>query len=110
MTTAVEITEFVPKAGMAEQFNAAFCRALPILARQQGVLANWFGPTIEDTGSFFLVVEWASLKDHTEKFRGSADFEAFVDQFRPLLHRLSKVVHILQHAADRPPPPGGRDA
>ena len=106
MTGAIEVTEFVPRGGEAAQFEAAFQHALPVLTRQHGVRRIWFGAVVEGTGSFLLLVEWVSLADHVERFRGSDDFDEFVGHFRSLLDSPAKVLHI---QAD-PVLTAGRDA
>lgn len=48
----------------------------------------------EDEDTFFLLVEWRDLTDHTEKFRNSADFDHFVQPLRRLLREPARVHHI----------------
>ncbi len=46
---------------------------------------------------FLLLVQWETLEDHTEGFRGSADYE----RWRALLHHFYDPFPVVQHYADR---------
>lgn len=94
MSAAIEITEFTVASGQTDRFEQAMREVLPILDRQPGVVRRLFGRTVEERDGFFLLVEWRSLGDHVDRFRGSADFKAFTSQFRSLLASPSRVVHI----------------
>lgn len=94
MTRAIEITEFTISPEQGDRFERALREALPILDRQPGLVRREFGRTLEGRDAFFLLVEWRSLADHVDRFRGSADFAAFTGYFRPLLAKPSRVVHI----------------
>lgn len=99
--SALEVTEFTVDPGNHAAFAAAMRQALPILDRQQGALSIRFGKTVEAGETFFLIVEWRRLEDHTEGFRGSADFDAFVGYFRGLLRGPARVTHVAPAVSGR---------
>ncbi|WP_420751956.1 antibiotic biosynthesis monooxygenase family protein [Rhodococcus sp. O3] len=70
------------KPGMSTEFEAAFAQARQIIARMPGFRRLSLSRCIERPGAYLLLVEWDTLEDHTEGFRGSADYQ----QWRRLLH------------------------
>jgi len=92
----VEITSFEVSKGRESEFRRALIEVLPILVRQHGYIEHEFGVSIERADQFWLIVRWKTLEDHTERFRGSADFEAFVGAFRQFLAEPAAVSHFRQ--------------
>jgi heme-degrading monooxygenase HmoA len=92
--SVIEITFFEVAAGKRDAFQQALFSVLPILAHQPGHKGHAFGPSIENTSGVWLLVQWETLADHVEAFRGSPDFEAFVAAFRPYLSRPAHVSHM----------------
>ncbi len=68
--------------GQADAFRTAFAQAEPIIAAARGYLSHELQRCVEDQNRFLLLVRWARLQDHTEGFRGSADYQ----RWRGLLH------------------------
>ena len=68
--------------GQEEEFEAAFAQAQPLIERQPGFRSLTLSRCLERPGTYLLLVEWERLEDHTEGFRGSADYQ----QWRDLLH------------------------
>ncbi|MBI2168153.1 MAG: antibiotic biosynthesis monooxygenase [Actinobacteria bacterium] len=69
--------------GEGTAFEAAFATASPIIASMPGFLGLRLERCMERADRYLLLVEWERLEDHTEGFRGSAEFE----RWRELLHR-----------------------
>ncbi|MGW1774827.1 antibiotic biosynthesis monooxygenase family protein [Streptomyces sp. NPDC002104] len=81
--------------GQEDAFLAAFARAKPLIAVQKGFrsleLRRCVDPGRESR--FLLQVEWETLADHTEGFRGSAEYE----EWRSLLHRFYSPFPEVEH-------------
>jgi heme-degrading monooxygenase HmoA len=69
--------------GEEDEFLAAFARARPIIAGRPGFVDLSLSRCVERPSEFLLLVRWETLEDHTEGFRGSAEY----DEWRRLLHR-----------------------
>lgn len=83
-------------AGREGDFEAVFRVAEPLLARQRGYLSHSLRRGVEDPSTYLLTVEWETLEDHTEGFRGSADYQ----EWRALLHGFYVAVPPVPHYRD----------
>jgi len=79
--------------GREEDFEAAFAQARHIIASMRGFLAMSLSRSIESPHMYLLLVEWESLEDHTEGFRGSLGYQ----QWRSLLHRFYEPFPVVEH-------------
>ena len=79
--------------GREEDFEAAFAPARHIIASMRGFLAMSLSRSIESPHMYLLLVEWESLEDHTEGFRGSLGYQ----QWRSLLHRFYEPFPVVEH-------------
>jgi heme-degrading monooxygenase HmoA len=68
--------------GLEEDFEAAFATAKPIIAASRGFASLRLLRCIETPHRYLLLVEWETLEDHTEGFRGSANYE----RWKALVH------------------------
>jgi heme-degrading monooxygenase HmoA len=68
--------------GREREFEEAFGRAKNIIAGASGVRSVRLERCLEQPNRYLLLVEWDTLEDHTEGFRGSAAYE----EWRKLLH------------------------
>jgi heme-degrading monooxygenase HmoA len=68
--------------GQTADFEAAFAQAAPIIASMHGYRTHQLRRCIEDPNRYLLLVEWDTLEDHTQGFRGSAEYE----KWKALLH------------------------
>ena len=69
-------------AGRELEFETAFRKASGIIASMNGYISHQLQRCIEHPNQYVLLVNWDSLEDHTEGFRGSAQY----DEWRALLH------------------------
>lgn len=74
-------------------FEAAFTRAKSIIAASPGFRRLTLSRGVENPGTYLLIVEWDSLEDHTEGFRGSAAFQ----EWRDLLHHFYDPFPVVEH-------------
>ena len=81
--------------GQEDSFLAAFTRARPLIACQRGFRSVQLRRCVDEgRGSrFLLLVEWETLEDHTEGFRGSAEYV----QWRELLHHFYDPFPLVEH-------------
>lgn len=94
MILEVAILDLIP--GQETAFEAAFQRAAPILARMRGYQSHQIRRSVERSGRYILLVEWATLEDHTVGFRGAPAYQEwksllhhFYDPFPEVEHYLS---------------------
>ncbi|MFF3004105.1 antibiotic biosynthesis monooxygenase family protein [Kitasatospora sp. NPDC057940] len=81
--------------GQEDEFLAAFAEARPLIAVQRGFRSLQLRRCLDEgRGSRFLLqVEWETLADHTEGFRGSAEYL----RWRELLHRFYRPFPEVEH-------------
>lgn len=73
----LEIAQIDLKAGMDTEFEAAVAKARPLFERASGCGGIELQRSIEKPNRYRLLVQWATLENHTVDFRGSADFQAW---------------------------------
>ena len=66
----------------ADEFEAAFAEARPIIASMPGFRSLSLSRCLETPDTYLLLVGWARLADHIDGFRGSAGYQ----RWRQLLH------------------------
>jgi heme-degrading monooxygenase HmoA len=81
------------RAGMDDEFLAAFSEAKAIISRMSGFRSLTLSRCIERPNVFLLLVEWDCLEDHTIGFRGSSDYQ----RWRELLHRFYEPFPLVEH-------------
>lgn len=79
----------------AEEFEAAFAEALPLIRAMPGVGRVTLSRGIESPGTYLLLVGWETVEHHTEGFRGSAGYA----RWRELLHRFYDPFPVVEHFA-----------
>lgn len=79
--------------GTETAFEAAFARARPLIAASRGFRRLSLSRCLERPGAYLLLVEWDSVEDHTEGFRGSARYT----QWRELLHSFYDPFPAVEH-------------
>ena len=69
-----EIAQIDVKPGMESEFEAGVQKAAPLFQRAKGCTGMALQRSIEQPARYRLVVQWATVENHTVDFRGSADF------------------------------------
>jgi heme-degrading monooxygenase HmoA len=82
--------------GQEDRFEAAFARARTIIAGMSGFRSLRLSRCVERPSVYLLLVEWDRLEDHTEGFRGSAEYQ----EWRRLLHDFYDPLPTVEHFAD----------
>ena len=84
---------FSVKPGQAEDFKAAFPKALPYIAAAKGFVKAEMRQGIESPETFLLLVWWQTLEDHTKGFRESDGFVQWRGVLGPLFASPPAVEH-----------------
>ncbi|VAX00939.1 hypothetical protein MNBD_GAMMA22-967 [hydrothermal vent metagenome] len=81
------------KSGKEAEFETAFTAAQAIISAQDGYLSHQLQKCIEKTNRYILLVNWKTLADHTEGFRGSKGYL----QWKELLHHFYQPFPEVEH-------------
>jgi len=79
--------------GQQAQFEAAFAEARSLITGMPGFLRLSLSRCLERETGYLLLVEWERLEDHTEGFRGSAEYA----RWRELLHHFYDPFPTVEH-------------
>jgi heme-degrading monooxygenase HmoA len=74
-------------------FEAAFEEATALISVMPGFQSLILSASAEQADTYLLLVAWDTLEDHTEGFRGSAEYE----RWRALLHSFYEPFPTVQH-------------
>jgi heme-degrading monooxygenase HmoA len=80
-------------AGEEDRFEEAFGIAQTIISSAPGFRSLRLERCLEVRSRYLLLVEWDQLEDHTEGFRGSAEYQ----EWRRLLHHFYDPFPIVEH-------------
>ncbi len=89
----LEVARLDVRPGMEAEFETTFAEARKIISSQKGFLSLDLKRCIEASNRYLLLVEWETLEDHTEGFRGSADYQ----EWRKLLHHFYDPFPVVEH-------------
>src|SRR5712671_2932365 len=70
----LEIAQIDIKPGMEAEFESGVQKAAPLFKRAKGCAGMELQRSIELPHRYRLFVQWATVENHTDDFRGSADF------------------------------------
>ena len=79
--------------GREAEFEAAFARARPLIAASPGFRSLRLSRCLERPDTYLLLVEWDTVEDHTEGFRGSPAY----GRWRALLHDFHDPFPVVEH-------------
>jgi heme-degrading monooxygenase HmoA len=89
----VEAALLTIRPGSESEFETVFRTAIAVLATSKGYLSHELRRSIETPNRYALRVEWATLEDHTEGFRGSPAFAQWRAHIGPFLDGSPVVEH-----------------
>lgn len=69
-----EVAEIEVKPGLEAEFEKGVAEAKPLFLRARGCSGVRLERSIEKPQRYLLLVQWATVENHTVDFRGSADF------------------------------------
>ncbi|HWJ65888.1 MAG TPA: antibiotic biosynthesis monooxygenase [Nocardioides sp.] len=84
--------------GEEAAFEAAFREARPLISSMAGFRGLTLRRSLESPNLYLLLVEWETVEDHIEGFRGSPQY----DDWRRLLHRFYAPFPVVEHFVDVP--------
>lgn len=79
--------------GREAEFEAAFAEAKAVIAAAPGFVGLRLERRLEAPGRYLLLVEWRTLEDHTEGFRGSDAYQ----EWRRMLHHFYDPFPTVEH-------------
>ncbi len=79
--------------GQEADFETAFREAQEIIRSMPGYRSHELGRCVEKASRYVLLVRWERLEDHTEGFRGSAEYQ----RWRALLHHFYEPFPDVEH-------------
>ena len=91
MITEHAILEVIP--GQEDTFVDSMDKAKALIAGSPGFISLRVERCLERPSCFLLLVEWDSLEDHTEGFRGSAAYQ----DWRDALHHFYDPFPVVEH-------------
>ncbi|HLF10958.1 MAG TPA: antibiotic biosynthesis monooxygenase [Gammaproteobacteria bacterium] len=92
----LELARLDVRPGERELFEAAFRQAQAIIVAMPGYRRHELRPCIGRSNRYLLLVEWQRLEDHTEGFRGSAEYQ----RWKTLLHHFYDPFPEVEHYAE----------
>jgi heme-degrading monooxygenase HmoA len=79
--------------GQSDRFEDAFSHAKNIISAMPGFQRLTLSRCEERPDAYLLLVQWDTLEDHTEGFRGSPQFQ----EWRQLLHHFYEPPPTVEH-------------
>lgn len=79
--------------GQESDFESAFAQAQSIISSMGGYVSHDLQRCVENPSRYVLLVRWETLADHTEGFRGSAEYE----DWKRLLHHFYDPFPTVEH-------------
>ncbi len=89
----LEMATLDVKVDMQDEFEAAFSQAQSIISAMQGYVSHELKSCVEVPNRYLLLVNWETLEDHTEGFRGSVEYL----RWRELLHHFYDPFPVVEH-------------
>jgi len=89
----LEVAVLDVKPGQETAFENDFARAQAIISSMKGYLSHELQRCVENPSRYILLVRWQTLEDHTEGFRGSAEYQ----EWRALLHHYYDPFPVVEH-------------
>ena len=89
----LEVAMLDVKPGQEAEFEVAFEEAQKIISSMGGYFSHQLQNCLENPSRYILLVNWKTLEDHTEGFRGSAEYE----QWRAMLHHFYDPFPTVEH-------------
>ena len=89
----LELATLNVRPGQATAFEAAFRTASALIAQTPGYHGHQLQRCLEQPDQYVLLVQWATLEDHTIGFRTSPQYQ----QWRALLHHFYDPFPTVEH-------------
>ena len=76
-----------------KEFERDFAKAQPLIASRVGYLGHELKRCLENPSRYILLVRWQTLADHTQGFRGSAEYQQWKTWLHPYYDPFPTVEH-----------------
>ena len=93
MILEVAILDVIPE--QTTEFESSFSEAQGIISSMKGYISHQLQKCLEKPNRYILLVNWETLDDHTQGFRGSAEYQ----EWRRLLHHFYDPFPEVEHYA-----------
>ena len=90
----LEIAQIDVKPGMEADFESAAAKAMPLFKRAKGCISMTLQRSHEKPQRYRLFLQWATLENHTQDFRGSADWQEWRNLASPYFATPPDVEHV----------------
>ena len=78
---------------MQPEFEQAFQEAQAIIGSMKGYVSHQLHKCLEKNNRYILLVNWDTLKDHTEGFRKSPEYQQWKNQLHRFYDPFPEVEH-----------------
>jgi len=89
----LEVAILDVKPGQESHFEKVFGEAQKIISSMDGYISHQLQKCIENNNRYILLVNWKTLEDHTEGFRGSEEYK----EWKKLLHDFYDPFPVVEH-------------
>ena len=89
----LEVAVLNVRPGSQQEFESAFSQAESIIAASPGYVSHQLKRCLETPNRYLLLVNWRTLEDHTQGFRGSPAYQ----RWRELLHHFYDPFPTVEH-------------
>ena len=89
----LEVAILDVRPGQESAFEASFDEVQAIISAAPGYVSHELQRCVEKPDRYVLLVRWERLEDHTQGFRGSAEYQ----QWRELLHHFYDPFPAVEH-------------
>ena len=89
----LEVAILNVRAGTQAAFESAFAQAVPIISASPGYISHQLKCCVESETRYLLLVEWRTLEDHVQGFRGSPAYQ----QWKQMLHHFYDPFPTVEH-------------
>lgn len=89
----LEVAILNVKNDLREDFENTFLKAQQIISKMKGYISHELKKCLEVPNRYILLVNWATLEDHTIGFRESNEYQ----EWKELLHHFYEPFPIVEH-------------
>jgi heme-degrading monooxygenase HmoA len=89
----LEVATLDVKPDQTAAFETAFVQAQAIISSMPGYMSHQLQKCLEKPNRYLLLVNWQTLEDHTEGFRGSPQYQ----EWKALLHHFYEPFPTVEH-------------
>jgi len=89
----LEVATLNVRSGASQAFEQAFATAQEIIASMPGYQSHQLQRCLETPDKYVLLVQWRTLDDHVNGFRGSAQYQ----EWKRLLHHFYDPFPTVEH-------------